>query len=142
MALALAGCASLLPAQVPMHARASRVDPATKARCLMVFLPGFGDSDAEFDNHGFMAELRARKLSVDTISANAKIGYYARGTLADRIDTDVLAPNPAGYEQVWFAGVSMGGMGTLLTGQRHGRRHRLWRDFLDRSDFATRCGAR
>ena len=85
----------------------------------MVFLPGFGDSDADFENHGFIAELRTRKLSVDTVSANAKIGYYARGTLADRIDADILAPNTAGYEQVWIAGVSMGGMGTLLTAQRH-----------------------
>jgi pimeloyl-ACP methyl ester carboxylesterase len=118
-ALALAGCASLLPAPVPMHARASLVDPTKQARCLMVFLPGFGDSDADFENHGFIAELRTRKLSVDTISANAKIGYYARGTLAGRIDADILAPNTAGYEQVWIAGVSMGGMGTLLTAQRH-----------------------
>ena len=118
-AVALAGCASLLPAPVPMHSRASRIDPATKARCLMVLLPGFGDSDADFDKHGFIAEVRARKLSVDTVSANAKVGYYARGMLAARIDADVLAPNTAGYEQVWITGVSMGGMGALLTAERH-----------------------
>ncbi len=115
----LAGCASLLPAPVPMHSRSSRVDSQGKARCLMVLLPGFGDSDADFDNHGFIAELRARNLSVDTVSANAKIGYYARGMLADRIDADILTPNTAGYEQVWITGVSMGGMGALLTAERH-----------------------
>ncbi len=85
----------------------------------MVFLPGFGDSDAAFADHGFIAELRARKLSVDTVSADSKVGYYVRGTLAERIDADILAPNTAGYEQVWFTGVSMGGIGALLTAQRH-----------------------
>lgn len=115
----VAGCARLLPAPVPMHTRADRVSPTAKARCLMVLLPGFGDSDADFASHGFIAELRARKLSIDTVSANAKIGYYARGMLVDRIDTDVFAQNAAGYEQVWMVGVSMGGMGTLLTAQRH-----------------------
>ena len=118
-ALALfTGCASLLPAPVPMHSRRSVAGPS-QGRCLMVLLPGFGDSDADFDNHGFIAELRSRKLSVDTVSANAKVGYYARGMLAERIDADILAPNTAGYEQVWIMGISMGGMGTLLTAQRH-----------------------
>jgi pimeloyl-ACP methyl ester carboxylesterase len=116
---ALAGCASLLPAPAPMHSRSNRVSPTAKARCLMVLLPGLGDSDADFADHGFIAELRARKLSVDTVSANAKLGYYARGTLGARIDADILAPNTAGYEQVWVTGISMGGMGTLLTAQRH-----------------------
>lgn len=118
-ALALVvGCASLLPAPVPMHSRRSAAGPK-RGRCLMVLLPGFGDNDGDFDKHGFIAELRSRKLSVDTVSANAKIGYYARGMLADRIDADILAPNAAGYEQVWVTGISMGGMGTLLTAQRH-----------------------
>lgn len=115
----VASCASLLPAPVPMRSRASRAEPTKQARCLMVLLPGFGDSDADFDKHGFIAELRTRKLSVDTVSVDAKVGYYARGMLAKRIDADILAPNTAGYEQVWITGVSMGGMGTLLTAQRH-----------------------
>lgn len=102
-----------------MHSQSSRALPGKQARCLMVLLPGFGDSDADFASHGFIAELRARNLSVDTVSANAKVGYYARGMLAARIDADILAPNTAGYEQVWITGVSMGGMGALLTAQRH-----------------------
>lgn len=116
---AFGGCASLLPAPVPMHSVKSRVSPDVQARCLMVLMPGFGDSDTDFDRHGFIAELRARKLSVDTVSANSKVGYYARGMLAERMDTDIMAPNTRGYEQVWMVGVSMGGMGSLLTTQRH-----------------------
>lgn len=116
---ALAGCASLLPAPVPMHSEKSAASPNAKARCLVVMLPGFGDSDHDFARHGFIDEIRARHLSVDTVSANSKVGYYARGMLAERMDRDIMAPNTAGYEQVWMVGVSMGGMGALLTTQRH-----------------------
>jgi pimeloyl-ACP methyl ester carboxylesterase len=115
-----AGCASLLPAPTPMRSRADRLDPKKPARCLLLLLPGVGDDDTDFANHGFIADLRKRNLSIDTISANATAGYYARRTAIDRLDADVLGPNKAGYEQVWVAGISMGGLGSVLLARRHG----------------------
>jgi pimeloyl-ACP methyl ester carboxylesterase len=93
---------------------------AGRARCLVVFLPGFGDSAEDFEDNGFVAEVSKRRLSVDMVAAHATLGYYARGTLQDRLATDVIAPARArGHEQVWLVGMSMGGMGTLLYSRAH-----------------------
>ena len=83
-------------------------------------LPGLGDSEHDFVSHGFIRELRIRKLSVDTIRANAMIGYYSKNTLRDRIDADFYLEARKHYEQVWFVGISLGGLGSLLMAQRHG----------------------
>jgi len=103
-----------------MRAKIDRLDPTQRARCLLILLPGIGDNDSDFADHGFIADLRRKNLSIDTISPNATIGYYARRTFTDRLDADILNPNKAGYEQIWVAGISMGGLGSILLAQRHG----------------------
>jgi pimeloyl-ACP methyl ester carboxylesterase len=115
------GCIGLLPAPTPMRMLPSHVEPDKQARCLLVFLPGLGDSDEDFVDHGFVDAVRARRLSVDVLSVNATIGYYAKRTLVPRIETDVLAPARAsGYAQIWLAGISMGGLGSALVAKQHG----------------------
>ena len=110
-----AGCASWLPAPTPMRTYSDRAQPDGTSRCLLVFMPGLGDTEQDFVEHGFIAAIRARNLPVDVISTNATLGYYARRTLLDRMQEDVIAPaRTAGYEKIWVAGISMGGMGTLL----------------------------
>jgi pimeloyl-ACP methyl ester carboxylesterase len=114
------GCASWLPAPSPMHTLNTRAYPDKPARCLLVLLPGMGDSDHDFADHGFIDALRQRKLSVDTISANATIGYYAKKTVLVRLEDDIFAnARKAGYQEIWVGGISMGGMGTLLVAQHH-----------------------
>ena len=113
-------CATWLPAPAPMHTRVSLERTDHHARCLLVMLPGLGDDDSVFVDHGFVAALRDRKVSVDVIAAAASLGYYAQRTLHDRIEADVLAPaRQTGYDQIWFAGVSLGGLGSLLMAQDH-----------------------
>ncbi len=111
-------CASWLPAPAPMHTRASLEQPDHHARCLLVMLPGLGDDDSVFVDHGFVAALRDRRISVDVIAASASLGYYAQRTLHGRLEADVLGPaRQIGYDQIWFAGVSLGGLGSLLMAQ-------------------------
>lgn len=90
-------------------------DAPSPARCLVVFLPGVADRASTFREAGFVEELRARRLSVDTVAADATIGYYLRGVEAPVIEHDVVARAVAAghYEQVWMVGVSMGGFGAL-----------------------------
>ena len=88
---------------------------AQPRRCLLVMLPGRGDHAEEYARHGFIEALRKRPLAVDVVTADATFGYYARRTLMPRLREDVIEPAKAkGYEQVWFLGISMGGLGSLL----------------------------
>ena len=93
---------------------------ASPARCLVVLLPGMGDSAAEYEQRGFIEEVRRRPLSIDLIAANATFGYYSRRSVVDRLAEDVIGPARArGYQQVWLVGISMGGLGTLLYAHQH-----------------------
>lgn len=69
------GCAALLPAPTPMAAVHDAL-PGGGAKCLVVFLPGVGDSAADFTRYGFVEALRQRGLSVDVVAANATRGYW------------------------------------------------------------------
>jgi len=110
----LAGCASWLPAPAPMKS-IEYSDSAAHARCLIVFLPGLGDTAKSFEQRGFVSDVRAQELSIDMVAADASLGYYAKGILSERLFTDVVQPRASrGYEQVWLVGMSMGGLGTVL----------------------------
>lgn len=120
---ALLACACLrwFPAPVPMTSRAwTRPAGAPHARCLVVFLPGMGDDASDFEDHGLIADLKQRGLSVDIVAADATVGYYARGTFLERVASDVVEPARArGYAQLWLIGNSMGGFGTLYYARMH-----------------------
>jgi len=104
----------LLPASVPMKA-IDYPNGAAPARCLMVFLPGQGDTAERFEQRGFVSEVRAQDLSIDMVAADASLGYYAKGILSERLFADVVQPRSTrGYEQVWLVGISMDGLGTVL----------------------------
>lgn len=99
--------------------RSAEYPAPQKARCLVVLFPGVGDSAETFDKQGFIAAARAQGLSADLVAANATLGYYTRETLWPSIKTDVLDKARArGYQKVWLVGISLGGLGTLLTAMR------------------------
>ncbi len=111
-ALCLTGCFRLLTAPSPMKAERELTEPP--AKCLVVFLPGIADRATTFATEGFIDALKERHLSVDTVAADATVGYYLRGIEAPALEHDVVGPAAAaGYEQVWMVGVSMGGFGAL-----------------------------
>lgn len=84
------------------------------ARCLLVLLPGTGDSTADLVEHGMVRMVRERRIAADVLIADAHFGYYRSRTAVQRIWEDVLAPRIANYDEVWLAGVSLGGFGALL----------------------------
>jgi hypothetical protein len=109
-----AGCASWLPAPTPMLAIDSE-QPGARAKCLMVFLPGGGDSAESFTKHGFVADVLAKRYSIDMVSANATMGYYTRGIFPDTLWRDVVRRRVLrGYQELWIVGPSLGGFGSLL----------------------------
>jgi pimeloyl-ACP methyl ester carboxylesterase len=110
---ALAGCASM-HAPVPMTAQVDAVEGGG-ARCLIVFLPGYGDQGDTFRKEGFVDLVRRARLSADVIAADATFPYYVGGTFVERLETDLIAPaRRRGYARTWLIGASMGGFGALL----------------------------
>jgi pimeloyl-ACP methyl ester carboxylesterase len=112
--LLCASCASWLPAPDPMRALDTE-QPGPRAKCLMVFLPGGGDSAESFTKHGFVADVLATRYSIDMVSANATMGYYARGIFPETLWRDVVRRRALrGYQELWLVGPSLGGFGSLL----------------------------
>lgn len=112
-------CAAFMSAPIPMTS-VKHDFAGGKAKCLVVFLPGAGDTAAHFEKHGFVDAMKQKGLSVDLISTDATIGYYMKGLLPERLEADVMtAARAKNYEQTWVIGMSMGGMGTLLYSHEH-----------------------
>lgn len=110
----LVGCARFAPPTVPMASISDRRGP-TKAKCLLVFLPGIGDHAAAFRSQRFVDLVRQRPLSVDIVAADATFAYYRQSSLVERLATDVIGPaTRAGYAETWLGGISLGGLGALL----------------------------
>lgn len=54
------------------------------------------------------------------VAPNAHFGYYKDRILEHRLTDDVIRPAKAkGYEKIWLAGVSMGGLGSILYLREH-----------------------
>lgn len=87
----------------------------TRAKDLLVMLPGIGDYPKAFQRNQFIQEMKRRQLPLDAVAVNAHIGYYSDRTLLKRLKNDVVEPAlEEGYERIHFMGISLGGYGTLL----------------------------
>jgi len=115
----LAGCVALMPAPAPLRTVAYE-SSQQPAKCLFVLLTGAGDPAERFRDQGFVEDLQNSNRSIDIRATDATIGYYMKGTLVDRLEADVVGPAKArGYQEIWFVGPSMGGLGSLLYSRVH-----------------------
>lgn len=114
--LTLTGCTTFLrQTPTPIPTQSTQQSSAGPAKTLVVFLPGRGDSMADFERHGFISTLRDAGVNADTIAVDAHLGYYANRTVIERMRDDVLVPARArGYQRIVLVGVSLGGLGALL----------------------------
>jgi pimeloyl-ACP methyl ester carboxylesterase len=87
---------------------------------LIIFLPGIGDLAEDFERRGFIDELRRRDIAADAVAVDAHYGYYAERVIHERMADDVIASAcAAGYEDIWLAGISLGGFGAASYAARH-----------------------
>ena len=116
----LSGCISLAPAaptEVPLPSIATVASPA-RSDTLVVMLPGYGDRADVFIREGFHQS--GERLGFDTVAVDAHLGYYRERNLLDRLHEDIVLPaRQAGYDEIWFLGISMGGLGSLLYASEH-----------------------
>lgn len=112
--------------------RASAVPPLTWSRhpdeadgkashTLVLMFPGVGDDGDAYVDQGFVERLQAARKGVDVVTVDARRQYFAARTLLARVDKDVLRPaRQRGYTRIWIVGLSMGGVGALLTARHFG----------------------
>lgn len=113
--LLLAGCQLLRSPGVPMTALRDPCPPTTGPRVLLVLLPGTGDTPDDLVEHGMVEMVRQRRIAADVLVADAHLGYYRSRQTIVRLWHDLIEPSLAsGYDGIWLAGVSIGGLGCLL----------------------------
>jgi pimeloyl-ACP methyl ester carboxylesterase len=125
---AIAARLGALITQIFPAGRVSKPDPAKplaaiwyyakdSERCqrLFIFLPGRRDRAADFARHGLITMAQRRVVDLDCVAVDATIGYYLDGSVAERIQREIVIPARANeYREIWLVGVSMGGLGAFF----------------------------
>ena len=118
----LGACAVLRTPQVPMPFISDRLESAVPVseRALIVFLPGSQEVPQDLIDEGFVEQVRSREIVADIVIADAAPRHYTSGLFEERLRLDVIEPAMAqGYKEIWLAGISIGGFGTLLYSSLH-----------------------
>ena len=111
LCIALAGCTSSMVEDLPVLRYQAESGPSSGT---VVLMRGIGGSHKTFEKRGWIDEIRNRGFDWTLIAPDAGLSYYMKRTLVARLTQDVVAPSmTTGHEKVWFAGVSMGGLGSL-----------------------------
>lgn len=84
----------------------------------MILLPGIGDGADAWSEHGLVDAARER-LDADLVAVSAHYRYYASDEIADRLWMEVVAPARSRYDEVWLVGISLGGLGAVLTARAY-----------------------
>jgi len=82
---------------------------------LVVVLPGRADTLQRLQDSGMAGIIQDAWPDADVTYAQVTLDFYKGGIAPRRLHDEVIAPARAkGYREIWLAGASMGGMGTLL----------------------------
>lgn len=83
---------------------------------LIVLLPGIRGRAATFEQQGVIKRMRKAGIDADIIAVDATFPYYKRRIIIERLRNEVIEPyiENKNYEEIWFVGVSLGGLGSIL----------------------------
>nr|WP_246191883.1 alpha/beta hydrolase-fold protein [Pseudoxanthomonas gei] len=111
--LLLAACFPRGNAGVPIpHLLVTAPAPASR---LVIVLPGRGDDLAAMRRSGMAEAIQSAWPDADVILTGLSYDYYMQGRAPQRLHDEIVAPaRHKAYRQIWLAGASMGGMGTLM----------------------------
>lgn len=89
-------------------------------RRVVVMLPGRGDDLGGLQKQKVAALIQHAWPDADVILTGLTMPWYRAGVAATRLHDEVIAPLQAhGVRQVWLAGISLGGLGSLLYDQAY-----------------------
>lgn len=87
---------------------------------LVVLLRGIGGRMDYYERNGWVDAARDARHAMDMVAPDAHFGYYVGRSIATRLHEDIIGPARAqGYQDIWLAGISLGGMGALLYSREH-----------------------
>jgi hypothetical protein len=85
-----------------------------QAHRLVIFLPGRGDDLEGLKKSGIAQIIQHEWPDADVELAALTMAYYLDGHATKRLHDEVVVPAMKyGYQQIWLAGTSLGGMGAL-----------------------------
>ena len=117
---ALGGCVGFRKTVVPMTQIVDELPDRQGSKHLIVFLPGAYDMPNDFIRYGFVKAVRDRRLAADIVAIDSHVGYFNDYTIPERMRDDVLLPaRQRGYQSIWLVGISLGGLGSLLTAESY-----------------------
>lgn len=86
-----------------------------KAQRVVVMLPGRGDDLEGLLKRGTAQIIQQEWPDADVVLVGLTMPFYTNGVAARRLHDEVMVPlKGRRYQQIWLAGISLGGMGTLL----------------------------
>ncbi len=113
LGLLLGGCAA--GGDITRPIPTAFVPAPQPAQRLVVMLPGRGDSLASLQQTGIAGLIQEAWPDADVILTGLTMPFYRQGRAPERLHDEVIAPaRKRTYQQVWLAGISLGGMGALL----------------------------
>lgn len=117
LALWLAGCAAGGDPRLPIPT--TLVPAPTPATRLVVVLPGRGDGLDSLVRTGIAQLIQQQWPDADVLLTGLTLPYYRHDQAIPRLHDEIMAPARARYHQLWLAGISLGGLGTLLYDRAH-----------------------
>ncbi len=112
--LSLGGCLPTRDAGEPIATQL--IAAQQPGQRLVVVLPGRADGLEALRRSGMAEAIQGAWPDADVLLAEVTLGDYMRGDAPERLHAEVVVParERGRYREVWLAGASMGGMGTLM----------------------------
>ncbi|ODB92365.1 hypothetical protein A3194_08225 [Candidatus Thiodiazotropha endoloripes] len=91
-----------------------------KREILIIVLPGIFSDAEDMRKRGVPEAIHRGWPEPDILMADLTIKYYRKGLATKHLHDEIVAPaRQQGYSEIWLAGGSMGGMGTLMYEWQH-----------------------
>jgi len=91
-----------------------------KANTLIILLPGANHLPEDFVTQGFVSTVREHQLDIDLVMPELAFDQIADQTVLLNIHDTVIQPYAAlGYQNIWIAGISIGGYVAIAYAHRY-----------------------
>jgi len=108
----LSACASFGDSSLPLTLR--EISSGKESPNLLVMFPGINSAGTDFIDYGFVEVFQQKYSGVDIMLVDTRFAYTLTGNLSERIQNEIIVPALVkGYTNIWFVGVSLGGLGVL-----------------------------